>query len=168
MQIMNYVGKCVELVYEVLFVEIFYDFYDCFKFILCGYVSMDYEQFGYCEGDLCKVDIMVNNEVIDVLVVIVYESKIYLLGCKIVDKMVEVIFWQMFLVLVQVVIGVKIIVCVIVKVYCKDVFVKCYGGDILCKKKLLEKQKKGCVCMKQFGMVEVLQEVFLVVLSIEE
>ncbi|WP_261664294.1 translation elongation factor 4 [Deinococcus sp. Marseille-Q6407] len=168
MQTMNYVGKRVELVYEVPFAEILYDFHDRLKSISRGYASMDYEQIGYREGDLRKVDIMVNNEVIDALAVIVHESKSYSLGRKIVDKMAEVIPRQMFPVPVQATIGGKIIARATVKAYRKDVLAKCYGGDITRKKKLLEKQKKGRARMKQFGTVEVPQEAFLAVLASED
>ncbi|SEJ67844.1 GTP-binding protein LepA [Deinococcus reticulitermitis] len=170
MSTMNYVGqgKRVELIYEVPFAEILYDFHDRLKSISRGYASMDYEIIGYREGDLRKVDIMVNNEVIDALAVIVHETKTYGLGRKIVDKMAEVIPRQMFPVPVQAVIGGKIIARATVKAFRKDVLAKCYGGDISRKKKLLEKQKKGRARMKQFGTVEVPQEAFLAVLSTEE
>ncbi|MFC6616822.1 translation elongation factor 4 [Deinococcus radiophilus] len=168
MQTMNYIGKRVELVYEVPFAEILYDFHDRLKSISRGYASMDYEQIGYREGDLRKVDIMVNGDVIDALAVIVHESKSYSLGRKIVDKMAEVIPRQMFPVPVQATIGGKIIARATVKAYRKDVLAKCYGGDITRKKKLLEKQKKGRARMKQFGTVEVPQEAFLAVLSTED
>jgi GTP-binding protein LepA len=161
---MNYVGKRVELLYEVPFAEILYDFHDRLKSISRGYASMDYEQLGYREGDLRKVDIMVNNEVIDALAVIVHETKTYSLGRKIVDKMAEVIPRQMFPVPVQAVIGAR----ATVKAFRKDVLAKCYGGDISRKKKLLNKQKKGRARMKQFGTVEVPQEAFLAVLSTDE
>lgn len=170
MQTMNYLGHHgrVELIYEVPFAEILYDFHDRLKSISRGYASMDYEQIGYREGDLRKVDIMVNNEVIDALAVIVHDTKTYSLGRKIVDKMADVIPRQMFPVPVQAVIGGKIIARATVKAYRKDVLAKCYGGDISRKKKLLEKQKKGRARMKQFGTVEVPQEAFLAVLSTEE
>lgn len=170
MQTMNYLGHHgrVELIYEVPFAEILYDFHDRLKSISRGYASMDYEQIGYREGDLRKVDIMVNNEVIDALAVIVHDTKTYSLGRKIVDKMADVIPRQMFPVPVQAVIGGKIIARATVKAYRKDVLAKCYGGDISRKKKLLDKQKKGRARMKQFGTVEVPQEAFLAVLSTEE
>jgi GTP-binding protein LepA len=165
---MNYVGKRVELLYEVPFAEILYDFHDRLKSISRGYASMDYEQIGYRDGDLRKVDIMVNNEVVDALAVIVHEDKAYAIGRKIVDKMAEVIPRQMFPVPVQATIGGKIIARATVKAYRKDVLAKCYGGDISRKKKLLSKQKKGRARMKQIGTVEVPQEAFLAVLSTDE
>ncbi|GGM15329.1 translation elongation factor 4 [Deinococcus aerophilus] len=165
---MNYPGRRVELVYEVPFAEILYDFHDRLKSISRGYASMDYEQIGYREGNLRKVDILVNNEVVDALAVIVHEDRAYGLGRKIVDKMAEVIPRQMFPVPIQATIGAKIIARATVKAYRKDVLAKCYGGDISRKKKLLSKQKKGRARMKQIGTVEVPQEAFLAVLSTEE
>ncbi|AFZ67319.1 translation elongation factor 4 [Deinococcus peraridilitoris] len=165
---MNYVGKRVELLYEVPFAEILYDFHDRLKSISRGYASMDYEQIGYREGDLVKVDIMVQGETVDALAVIVHRDKAYSLGRKIVDKMAEVIPRQLFPVPVQATIGGKIIARATVKAYRKDVLAKCYGGDISRKKKLLEKQKKGRARMKNIGTVEVPQEAFLAVLSTDE
>lgn len=165
---MNYLGKRVELVYEVPFAEILYDFHDRLKSISRGYASMDYEIIGYREGDLVKVDIYVNNEVVDALAVIVHEDRAYSLGRKIVDKMAEVIPRQMWAVPVQAAIGGKIIARATVKAYRKDVLAKCYGGDISRKKKLLDKQKKGKARMKQIGTVEVPQEAFLAVLSTDD
>ena len=162
---MNYIGKRVELIYQVPFAEILYDFHDRLKSISRGYASMDYEIIDYREGDLRKVDIYVNNEIVDALAVVVHEDKAYSLGRKIVDKMSEVIPRQMWAVPVQAAIGGKIIARATVKAYRKDVLAKCYGGDISRKKKLLNKQKKGKARMKQIGTVEVPQEAFLAVLS---
>ncbi len=168
MSTMNYMGKRVELLYEVPFAEILYDFHDRLKSISRGYASMDYEIIGYRPGDLVKVDIYVNNEIVDALAVIVHEDRAYALGRKIVDKMAEVIPRQMWAVPVQAAIGGKIIARATVKAYRKDVLAKCYGGDISRKKKLLNKQKKGKARMKQIGTVEVPQEAFLAVLSTDD
>jgi GTP-binding protein LepA len=165
MKDMVYVGRRVELRYEVPFGEILYDFHDRLKSLSRGYASMDYEQIGYQEGDLVKVSILVNNEVVDALAVICDRSKSEPTGRRIVDKMAEVIPRQMFPVPIQAAIGGKIIARATVKAYRKDVLAKCYGGDITRKKKLLEKQKKGRKRMKAIGTVEVPQEAFLAVLS---
>lgn len=171
MKAMNYMdhsGKRVELIYEVPFAEILYDFHDRLKSISKGYASMDYEQIGYREGDLVKVDILVNGDLVDALAIIIHRDKAYAMGRKIVDKMAEVIPRQMFVVPVQATIGGKIIARATVRAYRKDVLSKCYGGDISRKKKLLDKQKKGKARMKAIGTVEVPQEAFLAVLATDD
>jgi GTP-binding protein LepA len=165
MKDMQYVGKRVELRYEVPFGEVLYDFHDRLKSLSRGYASMDYEQIGYREGELVKVGILVNGDPVDALALICHREKAESLGRKIVDKMAEVIPRQMFVVPIQAAIGGKIIARATVKAYRKDVLAKCYGGDISRKKKLLSKQKKGKARMKLIGTVDVPQEAFLAVLS---
>jgi GTP-binding protein LepA len=165
MKDMQYVGKRVELRYEVPFGEVLYDFHDRLKSLSRGYASMDYEQIGYREGELVKVGILVNGDPVDALALICHREKAESLGRRIVDKMAEVIPRQMFVVPIQAAIGGKIIARATVKAYRKDVLAKCYGGDISRKKKLLSKQKKGKARMKLIGTVDVPQEAFLAVLS---
>lgn len=162
---MSYMGKRVELVYQVPFGEILYDFHDRLKSLSRGYASMDYEQSGYEQGDLVKVVLLVNEEPVDALAFIAHREKAYSVARGIVDKLGEVIPRQQFAVPIQAAIGGKIIARSTVKALRKDVLAKCYGGDISRKKKLLEKQKEGKKRLKSIGKVEVPQEAFLAVLS---
>lgn len=164
---MLYVGRQVQLRYELPMNEVVMDFFDKLKSCSRGFASLDYSFSHFSAAPLCRLDILINGERVDALALIMHKDNVQYKGRALCEKMKDLIPRQMFDVAIQGAVGAKIISRTTVKALRKNVIAKCYGGDVSRKKKLLQKQKEGKKRMKQVGNVEVPQSAFLAVLQLD-
>lgn len=163
---LTYVGNRAMVVYKIPLNEIVFDFYDRLKSITSGYASFDYEITGYAASDLVKVQILINEEAVDALAFLCHRQEAEARGRQICERLKDLIPRHLFKIPIQAAIGGRIVARETISALRKDVTAKCYGGDVTRKRKLLDKQKKGKLRMRQFGKVEVPQSAFIEALRI--
>jgi len=163
----TYLGSQVQIAYELPLAEVVLDFFDRLKSVSRGYASLDYHFLRFQSGPFVRVDVLINGDKVDAMSMILHRAHADRRGRDLCERMRELIPRQMFDVAIQAAVGSQIIARSTVKAMRKNVLAKCYGGDATRKKKLIEKQKEGKKRMKQFGRVEIPQEAFLAVLSMD-
>lgn len=163
---LTYVGNRAMVIYKIPLNEIVFDFYDRLKSITSGYASFDYEITGYDVSDLVKVQILINEEPVDALAFLCHRTEAEARGRQICERLKDLIPRHLFKIPIQAAIGGRIVARETISALRKDVTAKCYGGDVTRKRKLLDKQKKGKLRMRQFGKVEVPQSAFIEALRI--
>lgn len=163
---LTYVGNRAMVVYKIPLNEIVFDFYDRLKSITSGYASFDYEIIAYEASDLVKVQILINEEPVDALAFLCHRMEAESRGRQICERLKDLIPRHLFKIPIQAAIGGRVVARETISAMRKDVTAKCYGGDATRKRKLLDKQKKGKLRMRQFGKVEVPQSAFIDALRI--
>ena len=150
----------VKISYKLPLLELVSGFYDQLKSISQGFATLDYSILEFETGNLVKLDILVNGQIVDSFSSILSKENAEYIGRARVKKLSELIPRQQFDIPIQAAIGSRIIARETIKALRKDVTAKLYGGDVTRKRKLLEKQKEGKKKMRQIGKVNVPKEAF--------
>lgn len=155
------------IVYDIPMAELVTDLFDHIKSRTRGYASMEYAFTDYRQNDLVRLDVAIAGEPVDAMSCIVHRDRHYAVGKALVAKLKGIVPRANFKIQIQALVGVKPIASATISALRKDVTAKLYGGDVSRKKKLLEKQKAGKKRMKAVGSVNVPQEAFKSIMSLD-
>ena len=162
-------NNLVVMEYQMPWAEVVVDFYDTVKNMSSGYASLEYEEGGWEEDDIVKVDILLNSKPVDALAFVCNRRQVEARGRQILLRLKQEISRQQYEVILQAAVGAKIFAKERIAPYRKDVLVKggklVGGGDSTRKKKLLEAQKRGKKKLRTISNVEIPQEAFMAVLD---
>ncbi|KAH8887872.1 GTP-binding protein GUF1 [Thozetella sp. PMI_491] len=125
-----------------------------------GYATLDYEDAGWRESNLVKLNLLVNKQPVDAITRVVHTSQVQRLGRHWAAKFKEHVDRQMFEVIIQAAVGKRIIARETLKPFRKDVLAKLHASDISRRRKLLEKQKAGRKRLQAVGNVVIDQSSF--------
>ncbi|KAJ4415328.1 Translation factor guf1 mitochondrial [Neurospora sp. IMI 360204] len=182
----EYVGRCIEicenargvqkslefftatqviLKYELPAASLVDDLFGKLKGATKGYATLDYEDAGWRQAQLVKLNLLVNKKAVDAVARIVHVSQVERLGRQWVTKFKEHVDRQMFEVIIQAAAGRRIVARETIKPFRKDVLAKLHASDITRRRKLLEKQKAGRKRLRAVGNVIIDQSAFQKFLS---
>ncbi|ODV90261.1 hypothetical protein CANCADRAFT_31275 [Tortispora caseinolytica NRRL Y-17796] len=150
----------VFLRYRMPLASLVNDFFGKLKGMTKGYASLDYEESGYDEAELQKLDLLVNGVAVDALSAVMHKSEVQAAGKEWTSKFKEFLGHELFEVIIQAAVGTKIVSRERIRAKRKDVLHKLHASDLSRRKKLLEKQKAGKKAMKEIGRVQIPHEAF--------
>lgn len=150
----------VMLKYHLPLAQLVDDFFGKLKSVSRGYASLDYEDIGYTESDVIKLELLVNGKSVDALAQVLHRSQVDRVGREWVKKFKEYIKAQLYEVVIQARASNKIIARETIKAKRKDVLAKLHASDVSRRKKLLVRQKEGKKQMRSIGNVQVSQEAY--------
>ena len=106
---LSYSGNRAVLSYDLPLNEVVFDFNDRLKSVSSGYASFDYEISDYREGNLVKLGILVNSELVDALAMIIHKDFAIKNRKTSLRKLKDLIPRHNFMIPVQAAIGGKIV-----------------------------------------------------------
>ena len=150
----------VLLKYHIPLSQLVDDFFGKLKSATKGFATLDYEDCGYKESDIVKLELLVNGKSLDALSQVVHKSQAEKMGRDWVKKFKEYVNSQLYEVVIQARVNNKILARETLKARRKDVLAKLHASDVSRRKKLLVKQKEGKKHLKSIGNIQISQDAY--------